>query len=92
MSTPEASTHHHCSCGASGDAVPELDARQIPHALRHGAVLGAFDAVPAGGSFVLVAPHDPLPLLRQLGERNGGEIQVEYLETGPDAWRLKLTR
>lgn len=82
----------HCHCGDADTAPPELDVRLIPHSVRHGAVLGAFDAVPSGGSLVLVAPHDPLPLLRQLDERAGGRLSVEYLQRGPDAWRLKLTR
>ena len=56
------------------------------------AVLGAFDAIQPGGSLVLVAPHDPLPLLQQLSQRAGGRVRVTYLERGPQAWRLQLTR
>ncbi|MFN8074169.1 MAG: DUF2249 domain-containing protein [Kineosporiaceae bacterium] len=81
-----------CGCGESDDAVPVLDARTIPHAIRHATVLGAFDALAVGGSFDLVAPHDPLPLLDQLRARGGGRLGVDYLERGPQAWRLRLTR
>lgn len=83
---------HECSCGESDAAVPELDVRQVPHAIRHATVFGAFEAVGAAGSLVLVAPHDPLPLLQQLDARAGGGLRVEYLERGPEAWRLRLTR
>jgi uncharacterized protein (DUF2249 family) len=48
-------------------------------------VFGAFDAIAAGNSLVLVAPHDPLPLLRQLSERADGRLEVTYLQRGP--WR-----
>jgi uncharacterized protein (DUF2249 family) len=48
--------------------------------------------VRAGGGLVLLAPHDPLPLLGQIGERWPGEFHVAYLETGPETWRLELTR
>jgi uncharacterized protein (DUF2249 family) len=41
---------------------------------------------------VLVAPHDPLPLLAQIADREGGAIDVSYLQRGPDAWRLRLDR
>jgi uncharacterized protein (DUF2249 family) len=41
---------------------------------------------------LLVAPHDPLPLLRQLSARSGGALAVDYEERGPIAWRLRLTR
>ena len=83
---------HECSCGESGPAVPELDVRQVPHAIRHATVFGAFDAIGSGASLVLVAPHDPLPLLQQLDARAGGGLRVEYLARGPEAWRLRLTR
>ncbi|WP_067973911.1 DUF2249 domain-containing protein [Mycolicibacter icosiumassiliensis] len=84
--------HTGCGCGEEDDEIPELDVREIPHAIRHATVFGAFDAVPVGGSMLLVAPHDPLPLLRQLAERSGGRLAVGYEERGPQAWRLRLTR
>jgi uncharacterized protein (DUF2249 family)/iron-sulfur cluster repair protein YtfE (RIC family) len=82
-----------CGCGGHDDeSVPELDVRAVPHAIRHATVFGAFDAIPAGGSILLVAPHDPLPLLRQLSGRCGGAMTVSYEERGPEAWRLLITR
>lgn len=84
--------HGSCGCGEEDEEMPELDVREIPHAIRHATVFGAFDAVPVGGSMVLVAPHDPIPLLHQLAERSGGRIAVGYEQRGPDAWRLRLTR
>ncbi|MEV5575074.1 DUF2249 domain-containing protein [Spirillospora sp. NPDC052269] len=80
-----------CDCGgADGTGEPELDVRTVPHALRHATVFGALDAVPAGTAMVLVAPHDPLPLLAQIEQRSPGAFSVEYLERGPEAWRLRL--
>ena len=84
--------HGRCGCGESDSGAPELDVRGIPHAIRHATVFGAFDAIPTGGSMVLIAPHDPQPLLRQLAQRAGGRLEIAYLERGPDAWRLQLTR
>ena len=82
-----------CSCGeADGAELPELDARTVPHAIRHATIFGALDAVPAGGGLVLVAPHDPGPLLGQLEGRAPGAFAVDYLQRGPDAWRLRFTR
>ncbi|MEU2896967.1 DUF2249 domain-containing protein [Streptomyces sp. NPDC088106] len=81
-----------CGCGGSDDVdVPELDVREVPHALRHATVFGALGAVPAGRAMVLVAPHDPLPLLRQIEDRHPGVFAVEYQQRGPEAWRLLLT-
>jgi uncharacterized protein (DUF2249 family) len=84
---------HACSCGEVDDAgLPELDARAVPHAIRHATIFGALDAVQSGGGLVLIAPHDPLPLLAQIEQRTPGRFDVEYLERGPDAWRLAFLR
>jgi uncharacterized protein (DUF2249 family) len=40
---------------------------------------------------VLIAPHNPLPLLAQLTEREGDAIEVGYLQEGPE-WHLKMSR
>lgn len=79
--------------GAASDSeLPELDARAIPHAIRHGAVIGAFSQVRPGAAMVLAAPHNPLPLLAQLTEIEGDALEVTYLQQGPDEWRLRLGR
>jgi uncharacterized protein (DUF2249 family) len=84
---------HACSCGATDPAGhPELDARSIPHAIRHATIFGALEAVHSGAGLVLVAPHDPLPLLDQVEDRWPGIFAVEYLERGPEVWRLAFTR
>ena len=84
---------HSCSCGeVDGPGYPELDARAVPHAIRHATIFGALDAVRSGGGLVLVAPHDPLPLLAQIEQRAPGAFEVSYLERGPEAWRLAFVR
>lgn len=86
-------SHSGCGCGCGSEAgLPELDVRAIPHALRHGAVFGALDTLLPGAGMVLVAPHDPLPLLAQLEDRAPGAFEVEYRQSGPEAWALALTR
>jgi uncharacterized protein (DUF2249 family) len=84
---------HACACGDTDSSeLPELDARAVPHAIRHATIFGALDALGTGGGLVLVAPHDPLPLLDQLQARCPGAFTVDYLERGPEAWRLRLVR
>ena len=80
-----------CACGHDY-ATPELDARQIPHAIRHGAILGALGQVRPGHAMILVAPHDPLPLLAQIEDLEGDAVRRSYLEEGPDAWKILLER
>ena len=84
---------HTCACGdAHSHELPELDARAIPHAIRHASIFGALDSVTSGGGLVLVAPHDPLPLLDQARVRYGDAFQVTYLQRGPEAWKLQFLR
>ncbi|GAB3799758.1 hypothetical protein GCM10028798_13260 [Humibacter antri] len=79
-----------CECGVvEGAAFPELDVREVPHSIRHATVFGALDSLVRGDGLVLVAPHDPLPLLAQIRERTGERFAVSYLERGPE-WRLQF--
>jgi uncharacterized protein (DUF2249 family) len=88
----QAAEAHTCKCHEAETSDPELDARLIPHEVRHAAIFGALDAVGLGHALVLVAPHDPLPMLAQLEQRQPGAFAIEYLQRGPDAWRLRLSR
>ncbi|AGC61051.1 putative redox protein [Mycobacterium liflandii 128FXT] len=83
---------HACGCGESDTDDPVLDVREVPHSIRHATVFGAFDAVPDGGTLVLVAHHDPIPLLHQLNQRVEGRLEVSYEQRGPEVWRLRLTK
>lgn len=83
---------HSCGCHEVDEGIPELDARMVPHAIRHATIFGALHAVRPGQGMVLVAPHDPLPLLAQIEQRDPGAFTVEYLEQGPEAWRLQFVR
>lgn len=84
---------HACTCHDEPDPDhPVLDARAIPHAIRHATVFGALEAVGVGRGLILVAPHDPLPLLAQLEKRSPATFSVNYLERGPAAWRLSIVR
>lgn len=68
--------HHNCGCGADdGPGYPELDARTVPHAIRHATIFGALDSVVPGGGMILVAPHDPLPLLAPAGATLTGTVR-----------------
>jgi uncharacterized protein (DUF2249 family)/iron-sulfur cluster repair protein YtfE (RIC family) len=83
-----------CGCGEQDPAgdLPVLDARAVPHAIRHATIFGALDSVAAGSGLVLVSPHDPLPLLAQLKQRSPGLFSVDYLERGPERWRIRFVR
>ncbi len=81
-----------CRCGESHDGDPVLDARTIPHAIRHAAIFGALDSLRPGKAIELIAPHEPLPLLAQIDTRYNGAMRITYLQQGPEQWRLRLAR
>ena len=76
---------------AHGGDIPELEVLQIPHSIRHGAIHGALSTRDIGQAMIIIAPHNPLPLLREIAARDE-EFAVEYLSEGPDAWRIQFTR
>lgn len=82
-----------CGCHEHNEAIPALDVRTIPHAIRHATVFGALDSLSTpGAAMELIAHHDPLPLLAQIDARYQGAFEVEYKEQGPEQWRLCFTR
>lgn len=86
-------THAHggCGCGEKNATVPVLDATQIEHALRHGAIHGALGTRRVGEAMILVAPHNPIPLLNEIAQRPE-TFELTYLKEGPDNWHIQFTR
>lgn len=69
-----------------------LDVRtEIPRR-RHELIFETFGDLATGGSYVLVNDHDPKPLRYQLEAENTGEFSWEYLEEGPEVWRVRIGR
>lgn len=75
---------------ADGDEV--LDVRAEPPARRHELIFATYRALGAGNAFVLVNDHDPKPLHYQFEAEHAGDFTWEYLEQGPDVWRVRIGR
>ncbi len=69
-----------------------LDVRPIPPPQKHPTIFATFDALTPGEHFVLVNDHDPIPLKHQFDFVRKGQIGWEYLEQGPELWRVKISR
>ncbi len=67
-----------------------LDVRSTPPAQRHPLIFGTFEELAAGAAFVLVNDHDPKPLYYQFAAERPGEYTRDYLEQGPDIWRVRI--
>jgi uncharacterized protein (DUF2249 family) len=70
----------------------ELDVRTLPPKERHPRIFGLFDGLKPGESFVLVNDHDPKPLYYQFQVERPGAFAWEYLEEGPEVFRVRITR
>ncbi len=69
-----------------------IDVRQTPPALRHPMIFGTFERLAAGQSFVLVNDHDPKPLYYQFQAERTGQFEWQYLEQGPEVWRVEIRK
>lgn len=86
-----AALHEEAAGDTNEDAAADtLEVRHLPPAQRHQVIFERFDALPIGGSFVLVNDHDPKPLYYQLTAEYAGKLLWQYLEQGPEVWRVRL--
>lgn len=69
-----------------------LDIRTIPPMQRHPLIFEQFEALQTDESFVLVNDHDPKPLYYQFQAERTDQFSWEYLEQGPQAWRVRIGR
>ena len=70
----------------------ELDIRPIAPKDRHPLIFDRFEALATGESFVLVNDHDPKPLFYQFQAERADQFTWEYLEQGPQDWRVRIGR
>ncbi len=70
----------------------QLDVRTILPRDRHPMIFNTFDNLKPGESFELVNDHAPKPLYYQFLHERDGLFTWEYLEEGPDTWRVRITR
>lgn len=73
-------------------ASPELDVRQEVPARRHELIFATYGALAAGEDFVLVNDHDPKPLYYQFAAEHAGQFTWDYLEQGPEVWKVRIGR
>ena len=70
----------------------ELDVRSEEPKRRHELILETFTELPLGTAYILVNDHDPKPLRYQFEAELPGEFSWEYLEEGPEVWRVRIGR
>lgn len=69
-----------------------IDVRTIAPRERHPLIFASFDRLAPNESLELVNDHDPAPLRLQFDNQFPGGFSWEYLERGPEIWRVSITR
>lgn len=69
-----------------------LNVTLIEPRLKHPTIFVRFDELVAGESLTIHNDHDPKPLYYQLLGERGNIFNWEYLEQGPQLWRVKITK
>ncbi len=69
-----------------------LDVRSEPPAHRHELIFDTYHDLRSGEAFVLVNDHGPKPLWYQFEAEHTGAYSWDYLEQGPEVWRVRIGR
>lgn len=69
-----------------------LDVTKLPPEIKHSTIFGRLDALQSGESLTIHNDHDPAPLRYHLQAEHGDAYGWEYLEQGPDWWKVKITK
>ena len=68
----------------------QVDARKYEPKYKHRVILETFESLASGESMELVNDHDPRPLHYQFEAEYTDQYNWEYLEQGPDVWRVAI--
>jgi uncharacterized protein (DUF2249 family) len=74
------------------DAGTLFDVRSIPGRVKHAQIFQRWFDLPIGQYFVLLNDHDPVPLRYQFEAEFPGSFSWEYLQKGPEEFRVKITK
>lgn len=69
-----------------------VDVRAVPPPQRHPMIFGTFNQLVAGEAMLLVNDHDPKPLFYQFQAELGDIFTWDYIEQGPEVWRVRIGR
>ncbi len=70
----------------------ELDVRVLVPIQRHELLIRLFRDLPVGEDFVFINDHDPKPLYYQMEAESKEPFKWEYLEKGPDDWKVRVIK
>jgi uncharacterized protein (DUF2249 family) len=69
-----------------------VDVRAVIPRERHPTVFNTWHALAEGAAMLLVNDHDPVPLYYQFAAEHPGGFRWDYLERGPETWRVRISK
>ena len=72
--------------------IKTLDVRPIVPREKHPAIFSVFDSLASGEVLQLINDHDPKPLYYQLNAERSGQFNWEYIEEGPEVWKVNISK
>ena len=69
-----------------------LDVTQFPPQDKHRVIFETFDNLALGRKMEVMNDHDPKPLYYQFQAERSDQFKWEYLEEGPDVWRVSIEK
>jgi len=69
-----------------------LDVRNVVPRERHTLIFDTYTGLKPGEAFILINDHDPRPLYYQFAAEHHGQFSWNYLEQGPEVWRVRIGR
>lgn len=72
--------------------VNEFDIRPYPPTERHEMFYKAFADIKPGEAFEFINDHDPKPLYYQMEAESKEPFRWEYLQKGPDEWKVRVIK
>jgi regulator of cell morphogenesis and NO signaling len=72
------------------ETLETLDVTQIEPRFKHPRIFEQFDSLTPDQAFIIHNDHDPKPLYYQLLGERGNVFTWEYLENGPEVWKVKI--
>ncbi len=72
--------------------ITTLDVRPIIPREKHPTIFSKFDSLSSGEVLQLINDHDPKPLYYQLSFERKDQFDWEYLEQGPEVWKVNIKK
>jgi uncharacterized protein (DUF2249 family) len=70
----------------------QVDVRSLVCEDRHTIIFSTFGRLAGGEAMELINDHDPMPLRNVFQARYPDKFGWQYLERGPEVWRVAITK